>query len=722
MRATGLDMEKCANRRTCGQLKASVCTWICCTIILAVFLPTKCGGSLPASDCDSATKLYAKDLNVRTYQDEGSKPGFFRYLTVDAETGYLFVGAMNSIHALNLFNIENENKRFKQEFRATALNSHNCKIQGKADEPDCQNHVRVLVRNVSVPNTYYMCSTGAYSPIAYQLRLETKRFRILSEDLENAVGICPHDPADNTTAILVEHGNPGGIPALYAGGVTDFIKADPIILRPDLYHMNHSLQVRYVRTLRDRSKWLNEPQFVGSFELDGHVYFFFREVALEYTNCGKKIYSRVVRICKNDQGGRYILKNVWTSFVKARLNCSIPGEYPYYFDEIQDVYLIGETFYGLFTTNINGLTASAICAFTVHDMNKAFWGPFKGQETKKSNWLPIPEDEVPDPRPGNCTVADTQQLSTQAVNFISRSELLMDKAVGHQYSQPIFYQGNCLMQKLAVVKNVSGNGDLVFFTASNSGLVYKIFAWPARNQLEAPKSYVTTTYAPFEDSRPIWSMLLQGQTLFLGTDKSVTQLSVVTCEAYHKIDLCIYDPYCGWDPKIDECMHAIKGRRLVTFTDVDIYTYSLERAIQLRVGDLYSNEKIHKIAGSSVTLKIDYKLHVPGSVTWTQNNTYISDDRHILAQDNSLIVTDLRKSDEGVYEAVDDQKRTVAKYLLTIETTKEQIEQRWMRKFDQWCDEFERYQNDIRNWEQKCSTCCEESPLSNMVPGIGGGK
>ena len=66
-----------------------------------------------------------------------------------------------------------------------------------------------------------------------------------------------------------------------------------------------------------------------------------------------------------------------------------------------------------------------------------------------------------------CTVADTQQVSTQAVNFISRSELLMDKAVMHQYSQPIFYQGNCLLQKMAVVKNVSGHGDIVFFAASS---------------------------------------------------------------------------------------------------------------------------------------------------------------------------------------------------------------------------------------------------------------
>ena len=81
-------------------------------------------------------------------------------------------------------------------------------------------------------------------------------------------------------------------------------------------------------------------------------------------------------------------------------------------------------------------------------------------------------------------------------------------------------------------------------------------------------------------------------------------------------------------------------------------------------------EKVSKISGSSVSLRVDYKLHVPGRVTWTKNNSYINDDRHILAQDNSLIITDLRKTDEGVYQAVDDQKRTVAKYLLSIETSK----------------------------------------------------
>ena len=64
------------------------------------------------------------------------------------------------------------------------------------------------------------------------------------------------------------------------------------------------------------------------------------------------IYSRVARVCKNDVGGQVILKDNWTSFMKARLNCSLGGEYPFYYNEIQSVaYLPSEAlFYATFTT------------------------------------------------------------------------------------------------------------------------------------------------------------------------------------------------------------------------------------------------------------------------------------------------------------------------------------------------------------------------------------
>ena len=46
--------------------------------------------------------------------------------------------------------------------------------------------------------------------------------------------------------------------------------------------------------------------------------------------------SGIGRVCKNDEGGKYVLKQSWTSFFKARFNCSVPGEFPFYFDEIRE--------------------------------------------------------------------------------------------------------------------------------------------------------------------------------------------------------------------------------------------------------------------------------------------------------------------------------------------------------------------------------------------------
>ena len=31
----------------------------------------------------------------------------------------------------------------------------------------------------------------------------------------------------------------------------------------------------------------------------------------------------------------------WATYLKVRLNCSIPGEFPFFFNEIQDVYKAG---------------------------------------------------------------------------------------------------------------------------------------------------------------------------------------------------------------------------------------------------------------------------------------------------------------------------------------------------------------------------------------------
>lgn len=110
---------------------------------------------------------------------------------------------------------------------------------------------------------------------------------------------------------------------LYVATVAQFSGADPLIYRSPL------------RTEQFNPKHLNAPNFVHSFHHKDHVYFFFRETAVEYINCGKAIFSRVARVCTSDRGGPHKFAKHWTSFAKARLNCSVPGDHPFYFNEIQ---------------------------------------------------------------------------------------------------------------------------------------------------------------------------------------------------------------------------------------------------------------------------------------------------------------------------------------------------------------------------------------------------
>ncbi|MBN3274228.1 SEM5B protein, partial [Polyodon spathula] len=159
-------------------------------------------------------------------------------------------------------------------------------------------------------------------------------------DRVNGVARCPYDPRHNSTAVVTSRGE------LYAATVIDFSGRDPVIYR-SLGNMPP------LRTAQYNSKWLNEPNFIAAYDIGLFTYFFLRENAVEH-DCGKTVYSRVARVCKNDLGGRFLLEDTWTTFMKARLNCSRSGEIPFYYNELQSTFYLPEQdlLYGVFTTNV----------------------------------------------------------------------------------------------------------------------------------------------------------------------------------------------------------------------------------------------------------------------------------------------------------------------------------------------------------------------------------
>lgn len=49
------------------------------------------------------------------------------------------------------------------------------------------------------------------------------------------------------------------------------------------------------------------------------------------------VYSRISRVCKNDSGRLLMMNDNWSTFLTARLTCSVPGVVPFYYDEVQSV-------------------------------------------------------------------------------------------------------------------------------------------------------------------------------------------------------------------------------------------------------------------------------------------------------------------------------------------------------------------------------------------------
>ncbi|MED6281464.1 Semaphorin-3aa, partial [Characodon lateralis] len=196
---------------------------------------------------------------------------------------------------------------------------------------------------------------------------------------------------------------------LYSGTSADFMGRDFAIFRTLGDH-------HPIRTEQHDSRWLNDPRFIGVHlipESDNHeddkIFLFFKENAMDGEHTGKATIARIGQLCKNDMGGHRSLVNKWTTFLKARLICSVPGVngIDTHFDELQDVFLMSSkdpknpVIYAVFTTSSNIFKGSAVCMYSMGDIRRVFLGPYTHRDGPNYQWVPF-QGRVPYPRPGTC--------------------------------------------------------------------------------------------------------------------------------------------------------------------------------------------------------------------------------------------------------------------------------------------------------------------------------
>ncbi|OUC47657.1 putative sema domain protein, partial [Trichinella nativa] len=153
-------------------------------------------------------------------------------------------------------------------------------------------------------------------------KTQTNDYQIVREF--SGVAISPYDPRQNGTALYVPETD-----EIYTATFADFSGSLPLIYRKPL-----SGPTAELRTKRYDMKFLSDPHFVSSLDDGDSIYFWFREAAAEYNNCGTAVFSRIARVCKSDQGDHKPDADTWTTYIKARLNCSLSGHVPFYFNEI----------------------------------------------------------------------------------------------------------------------------------------------------------------------------------------------------------------------------------------------------------------------------------------------------------------------------------------------------------------------------------------------------
>uniref|UniRef100_A0A665SWU4 Sema domain-containing protein n=1 Tax=Echeneis naucrates TaxID=173247 RepID=A0A665SWU4_ECHNA len=441
----------------------------------------------------------------------------------------------------------------KLTWRSGQADRETCAVKGKHRD-ECHNFIKVLVpRN---DDLVFICGTNGFNPMCRYYRLDN--LELDGEEI-NGLARCPFDSKQTNVALFAEG-------KLYSATVADFQASDSVIYRS----MGDGSALR---TIKYDSKWLKEPHFLHAAEYGNYVYFFYREIAVEHSNLGKVVYSRVARICKNDVGGsQRVLEKHWTSFVKARLNCSVPGESFFYFDVLQSITDIINingvpSVVGVFTTQMNSIPGSAVCAFSMADIEKVFWGRFKEQKTPDSVWTPYPEEKLPKPRPGCCaghgpTVSfkSSMEFPDDTLQFI-KSHPLMDTAVPSVGDEPWFTKTRVRYRLTALaVDNEAGphKNYTVVFIGAESGVVLKVLAKTTSMSLndsllleEIDVFNKAKCLSNREDDKRVLSLHVDKDThsLYVAFSSCVIRIPLSRCERHcscHKSCIASRDPYCGW--------------------------------------------------------------------------------------------------------------------------------------------------------------------------------
>ncbi|MBN3278156.1 SEM4B protein, partial [Polyodon spathula] len=535
-----------------------------------------------------------------------------------------------------------------------------CGLKGKSHETQCFNFIRVLL---PLNETHlYTCGTYAFSPTCAYINIEEfsltpdSQGKPLAEDGKSR---CPFDPYQKHTAIMVEG-------ELYAGTVSNFQGNTPVISR------SLGRPMKMDNTLG----WLqgNSTFIKGSAGQD-KVYFFFSEVSKEYEFTEKLTVSRIAQVCTSDVGGERVLQGSWTTFVKALLKCSSPGEVPY--NIIQDAFTLpppegspveDTLFYVTFNAQwAGGAGRSAVCVFSLADVKAVFAGNYKKLHRGTQRWVPHIMGNT-DTKPGNAMDKD--------LAFV-KDTFLADGSVTPKGRGPVLVSPELRYSKIAAqrVAGARKQNYIVLFLLTESGSLHKVVL------LEGRAPHIIEEIELFTEVLALENLLLSVEkgVVFVGSSEAVFEIPVSNCSFYQSCGQCVLarDPFCGWDPGSKSC------------TETGLSQSQLIQDIERGNADKFcSSQSMTPKSGShsrntpaidvniAVTLKGTQSLPCPldsrlAVRIWTRNGQNVSQHDYMQKEDGTLSFL-INNTTLGLYQCTSVEanfRQVVARYRLEEQTS-----------------------------------------------------
>uniref|UniRef100_H2T8E5 Sema domain-containing protein n=1 Tax=Takifugu rubripes TaxID=31033 RepID=H2T8E5_TAKRU len=474
----------------------------------------------------------------------------FSTFLLDRTTGMLFMGARDAILALDTNNLQQPVKKIVWDVPERKRQS--CVTKGKT-EVDCNNYIRLL--QFLGDGRIYVCGTYAFDPQCAFLELSTftlERAQDGGVRMETGKGKCPFEPSQHYTAVMADG-------TLYTAATSNFLGT--------LFDISRATGPEQGRIRTEQSiNWLNDPEFVSSAFIqqsaesnptgdDDKIYFFFTEVAKEYDLYTKVKVPRVARVCKSDVGGMKTLQRRWTTFLKAQLVCEDKPSGQRY-NVLTDVFTTQQTpgdpssthFYGLFTSQWEREELSAVCVFSLSDINKVLNGPFKELKKTSENW--INPEPVPTPRPGQCLndalkaegFETSLKLPDKVLTFV-RDHPLMENSVS---AAPLLVRKGITYTKLAVTQ--AERKGAVLHLGTDRGELHRVAVVDQNTTLlqEIPL---------FPSQEPINNILLHQGRALVGSPLYLARVSAEGCGLYPSCEVCARARGlgCEWNTKEEVC-------------------------------------------------------------------------------------------------------------------------------------------------------------------------